>query len=294
MHMENNLCFVQFMHPGGEYCPTHGKVCEWNKGDHKRKFLVQEGLCLNGGEVKTDNLMFWGEWEPQSNTEQISYPKQGCPRYFHKPYYTMLGVKEEKRSGKCGDGEHFQNTDPFVFGESFLYSNCKQLGRKGNPLNLRYLDRGSVILFGSHIQGSFVLDTVFVVDYWETLDGNFGETLKDKVSEAFIDVTASRLSYFPQIPFRLYFGATYKKPLFGMHSFFPCLPYAQERGGFARPRIILDEFLTQTLKQGQRFNIKEVNNDIEIVRLLWGKVAEQVKEQGLALGVEVRTPEKMR
>lgn len=289
MNMGNNLCFVQFIHPGGEHYPTYGKACEWNSGDHKRKFIAQKGSYLNGDEVKMDNLMFWGEWEPQSNTEQILSPKQYGPRYFHNLYYTMSDIKEENGPGVCGDGEYFQNTDPFVFGESFLYSNCKQLGKKG----LQHLDRGSVILFGSHIQWSFVLDTVFVVDHYETLDGRFKETLKDKVSEAFMDVTASRLLYSATTPFRLYFGATHKKPLFGMYSFFPCLPYAQESNGFARPRIVLDGFLTPSLKQGQRFNINEVHKNIDIVRSLWGMVAEQVKEQGLALGIKAMMPEKI-
>lgn len=287
--MKNNLCFVQFIHPGGEHCPTHDKVCEWNTGDHKRKFLVQEGSYLNGNEVKTDNLMFWGEWEPQSDTEQILSSEQYGPKYFHKPYYTISDTKEENKSGICGDNEGCQNTDPFIFGEPFLYSNCKQLNKK----SLKHLDRGSVILFGSKIHGSFVLDTVFVVDHWEILDKNFKEILKDKVSETFMDVTASRLSYSSSISYRLYFGATYKKPIFGMYSFFPCLPYKQESKGFTRPRIVLDGFLTQSLMQGLRLNVDEVHNDIEIVRSLWEEVIEQVKEQGLMLGIETMIPPKI-
>ena len=56
-----------------------------------------------------------------------------------------------------------QNTDPWVFGNSFLYSNCKQLTPRGNPSALQGLSRGSLVLFGSSTGGRFVIDTVFVV-----------------------------------------------------------------------------------------------------------------------------------
>lgn len=54
-----------------------------------------------------------------------------------------------------------------MFNDYFLYCLCKQV----RFVNLRYLDRGSIILFGSTIsakKGSpdFVVDTVFVVDEW--------------------------------------------------------------------------------------------------------------------------------
>lgn len=58
-----------------------------------------------------------------------------------------------------------QNTDPLVFGDSFLYSNCRQgaIGR------LRELRAGSVIVFGSVVSKSWVVDTVFVVGDESTL-----------------------------------------------------------------------------------------------------------------------------
>ncbi len=43
---------------------------------------------------------------------------------------------------------------------------CQQNTKRG-ATQLRYLDRGSVILFGSCVNGSLVLDTVFVADSWE-------------------------------------------------------------------------------------------------------------------------------
>lgn len=57
------------------------------------------------------------------------------------------------------DCEGLHNTDPFIFGDQFLYSNCKQ----PSSLRLRSLDRGSVIAFGSRKAGRWLLDTVLVV-----------------------------------------------------------------------------------------------------------------------------------
>jgi hypothetical protein len=53
-----------------------------------------------------------------------------------------------------------QNTDPFVFGDQFHYTGCLQHTKRG-ATQLRYLDRGSVILFGScREKRDFVVDTV--------------------------------------------------------------------------------------------------------------------------------------
>ena len=50
-----------------------------------------------------------------------------------------------------------------MFGDRFLYSNCKQLTPHGSASALQSLTRGSVIVFGSQIDGRFRLNMVFVV-----------------------------------------------------------------------------------------------------------------------------------
>lgn len=59
---------------------------------------------------------------------------------------------------------HFgiQNTYPYVFGDNFLYSNCRQNDRRG-PLRTQRLAVGSLILFGSQLAREFVIDAVFVL-----------------------------------------------------------------------------------------------------------------------------------
>ena len=102
------------------------------------------------------------------------------------------------------------NTDPFVFGECFRYSNCRQTHCE----DLRKLAPGSVILFGSNLGGAFVLDTVFVVDFG--VDYSWGEP----ASIADVDEPFRRIVLDPLFTsqenrsrtFRLYRGATPKAP----------------------------------------------------------------------------------
>lgn len=64
-------------------------------------------------------LWAWGEWEPESDLVCRFGPPAGdkrYPRYLWKPYYVP----------KDSYGE-WHNTDPFIFRDRFLYSNCGQL-----------------------------------------------------------------------------------------------------------------------------------------------------------------------
>jgi DNA-binding CsgD family transcriptional regulator len=98
--------------------------------------------------------MLWGEWEAQSRVAD-RYPdaSTGMPRFVHEPFVQRPSDMGAER----------QNTDPFVFGETFLYSNCRQFTPDEQPSRLQRLSPGSVILFGSTLERRFVLDTVLVV-----------------------------------------------------------------------------------------------------------------------------------
>lgn len=146
--MEDARCFVQFIHPGGEHVPDAGRVRTWNTGPHRRKFLCCRGAVAEIA-GKSD-LGFWAEWEPPSEViDEIAAPLAGGPRFIYRPYWVHPG-----------SFRGLQNTDPFVFG-GFYYSICRQ-NRSTGPTQLQRLLPGSVVLFGSHLRGEFVLDTVFV------------------------------------------------------------------------------------------------------------------------------------
>ena len=165
-------------------------------------------------------------------------------------------------------------------------------------MQLRHLKRGSVILFGSHRGGSFVLDTVFVVEKW--VDHTV-ESLKDKKLPADLPVEYLDVSLRPWYAdelgcgaaedgrsWRLYYGAAPEDPVEGMFSFFPCLP-AEGGKGFARPRIALPGRVTDGLKQGTKLNR---GLGLKAIKTHFKEVRAQVEAEavGLSLGVYAELP----
>jgi len=289
--MDDKLCFVQFIHPGGEHEPDDGFHKGWNTKAHKRKFLRQAGRHVSNEKIEESDLLFWGEWEPESNAQRIDAPLPHGPRFIYEPYYVV-----PKSYGGL------QNTDPFVFGQQFHYTGCQQRTTRG-ATQLRYLSKGSVILFGScEDRSAFMLDTVFVVDHWIDHDrANYRQVGAEAVSQEYKEVTISPWYQEPLVEsiscaqtgsletWRLYFGVIYDKPLHGMYSFFPCQPYEAESKGFARPKISLRGVITDNLNQGKKLTEQQ---DLDEMKLLWDKVAEQVEKHGLAFGVYAQMPER--
>jgi len=146
---EESPVFVQFPHPGGEHIPP-GDDMPWNIHPHRRKFLVSRGRYIDeDSRAGSAVLTLWGEWEPPSRVVR-RWPKNGrLPRVLHRPYW-VRPAKDVFR----------QNTDPWIWGERMLYSNCKQIvGPERRPTSMQKLHRGSVLCFGSSIDGEFCIDT---------------------------------------------------------------------------------------------------------------------------------------
>ena len=289
--------FVQFIHPGGEHSPKpkNSNHIPWNdKKDHKRKFLINPGKYLeNDSTIKEDKLIFWGEWEAQSDVIQhFDSENNGYPQYLCQPYYSIPQ-----------NTEGLQNTDPFVFGKQFYYVMCQQSNK-----NLRNLERGSVILFGSCLNQKFVLDTVFVVSNYYDLENIKSnkclQQVRELVSSTYFDVTIDRLlsddcSRTSQnnddrpmsMSRRLYLGATYENPVKEMFSFFPCLPYKNNiADGFKRPVIQIDDVISDNNPQGIKYKHKNYPKNLESNQILWNKVKQQVENKNLNLGVYADLP----
>ena len=152
--MVDSCCFVQFPHPGREARLGRKGGGGWSTlaATHARKFMQARGEWIEaGGCLRSGDLWAWGEWEAQSQlVRRLRRPDTLThPECLWRPCYTI----------PYGGWEGLHNTDPFIFGERILYSNCKQAS---SPC-LRSLDRGSVIAFGSRKAGQWVLDTVLVV-----------------------------------------------------------------------------------------------------------------------------------
>lgn len=279
--MPNSRCFIQFPHPGGEYRPGPSGWDQWNdlRCAHARKFMQFDGEWIDdAGGRHSGELRAWGEWEAHSKLlRELRQPdSREYPKYLWHPYFTELP----------GGHEGLHNTDPFIFGERMLYTNCKQ---SMFPV-LRRLARGSVIAFGSKKNHRWILDTVFVVA--GSVDYAAPEAriaLADHASDAFLEVTAGPLADNGETgPFTFYWGATPEEPVDGMFSFFPAMR-AGGSVGFERPTICLPKtYFTETLGRG----IKS-QRDLAPSTLvgLWRSLVEQVLNAGLVLGTHAALPE---
>ena len=297
--MARKVYIVQFTHPGGEHTLNRQEeknyIKEWNYGGHKRKFLKAVGQCVkeDGSLTPKKELLFWGEWEPTSKVKPVSgtVGTGVMPNCVHEPFLqgssSSLILPPYYNSKKKGR----QNTDPFVFGENFLYSCCKQRKRiRKSALTsftkLGELEKGSIILFGSTISKKwggpyFVLDTVFVVgDYKNYNSKNSPIDLKGFVPSDYFDIMGFT-NWKPVNDFVCYKGATASNPYDGMFSFVPCKPFDSANTGFPRVKLtnaVLD-FISDNLNAAPKYVAECPIKD------LWNKVCDIVRKQGFELGV---------
>ena len=274
---------VQFPHPGGEHVPS-GSHMGWNLGSHARKFLAATGTRIDAdGRAHDGPLAFWGEWEAPSHVIRRWDRRAALPTVLHDPYWTRNAPDRER-----------QNTDPWVFGDTFIYSNCKQLTPADAPSALQSLPVGSLILFGSARAGEFVLDTVFVVGeaagrYWPMGPDTASEV---EVEDAFRTCTIESLARLParyaHARFALFRGATPEAPVGGIYSFTPCVPLGAGSPRFVRPPIRLDGLINPRSAQSPS-GAKSRHRPAD-VQQAWDDVVDQVLAAGLDLAVRLDTP----
>jgi len=271
---------VQFPHPGEEHNPGNARRQSWNAGRHRRKFLKSHGRFVAEDESVGDgDLVFWGEWEAPSYIIKRWEPKDHLPRFLHSP------VWERPPAGMMR-----QNTDPWVFGDSFRYSNCNQLRHKPQRKRtaLQELTPGSVVLFGSTIGGEFVIDTVFVVKD----SCRFSPSEPPETDEVFRVCTVESLittGNTSDDPFTLYRGATLEAPVNGMYSFVPCWRANAAMARFQRPAISQSHtYINPSSTQTPR-GAKALRSAPE-VRGLWESTRGQVLKTGCLLGVWFENP----
>ena len=280
--MDDRRCFVQFPHPGREHEPDRDGGKTWNKSNrsHRRKFMRFRGEWIErDGGKRTGDLYAWGEWEPESELIRELHQPVGdsqYPRYLWRPYYMPKN-----------DYQGLHNTDPFIFCERFLYSNCGQ----GSKPGLTRLGDGSIIAFGSgkEIMGErrWMLDTVLVVkDSVEYCPPEASTALDEWAPEdAFWVATGGLLTDSG----RLYRGATPDDPVDGMFSFFPAIPAGSD-GGFSRPLIDLpSDYFNARNWQAPKGLWRD--RTAEELHGLWYSLVSQVRAKGLVLGTYAEPPE---
>lgn len=270
--------FVQFPHPGGEHTPV-GDHMAWNVGAHRRKFLSTPGRYVAAdGHDAFGELTLWGEWEPPSRVVR-RWPTNGrLPRVLHRPYWV-----------RPRDTGFRQNTDPWIWGERMLYSNCKQLGPHSRPTSMQKLPRGSVVCFGSTMDGEFCVDTVFVVASAEPWVP--AEASRSNVSDVFVVCTGDSITAdgIPaQIDLTLYRGATVDEPVDGMYSFVPARRADPGGPPFTRPALRLPGLINPASKQSTWGYNRPLTSST--IRLAWQSVRNQVFASGAVLAVRIDTP----
>ena len=269
---------VKFPHPGGEHNRERSARQAWNTGDHRRKFMCSKGHYVgDDGQTVETQLVFWGEWEPPSFILQRWPPIGSLPQLLHEPVWETPTLWPR------------QNTDPWVFGPCFYYSNCRQLSRSGRPTGLQQLSPGSVIFFGSTIAKTFVLDTVFVV----ASSTRYTPRNPPTTDEAFRLCTVESLKTAENIDsqYTLYSGATFEEPLNGMYSFVPCRRYDENDCRFSRPAVRLPKNY-KVSNTRQTYGTK-VPMELKDVAELWRDVKRQVQRSECLLGVNLMLPRRL-
>ncbi|WP_019227214.1 hypothetical protein [Sedimentibacter sp. B4] len=346
--MDNTIPkIVLFGHTGTEHldknnlkdkdCPTYdfdrvinNQYMPWNDGDHHRKFIKAKGKYISKLDEDTysGDIVFWGEWEPATSFNVIQNKNLKSAkseveeiRNSNKPHYlhTVEYLKKES-------GEYLQNTDPYVFGDNFFYTNCKQYRKV-----MKNLNKGDIVLFGTtgrvtNENKYMELDTVFVVDEKVTVinikDNPDFSTFSDKKYECFKNVVLKKIferknkrtgNFYVQNDektFIIYKGATIDNPINGMYSFFPCKKYENDLTNCSFGKVLITneqygEYLyvslqnintpTDKMKDKTPFlqcykNFTGINDNEVAIKDFWLTVVQTVFDQGCYLGVYADEP----
>lgn len=300
----------------------------WNNSVHQRKFIKCRGLYLDKESFYTNgkykpcegNLLFWGEMEYPTHYEKIDYNEAVDNRYPH--YVHTPAEQRKKHIENCSseslcklygtlfdDGSTriyepkigLQNSDPYVFGDAFYYSCCKQR-KLGKSTKLQELEFGDTIIFYSYKgrASDFVcmVDTVFVVgEKIGEYKKNEYATIRESISDLYFQNVILPIFYGNgssadgEGGFTLYRAATFESPANGMFSYFPCKPCGDNGCcGFPRYEIkngVLSDDMVLKSKQG--FAVKDVN-DNETAKNIWNSLTENILAAGYSLGVRAFEP----
>lgn len=257
----------------------------WNNTPtHWRKFIKHKGWYLDnvGGQLSTEprvaELYFWGEWEPQSQFEltgNLFLNKERLPHAIHSPSFS-------------DDNKGRHNTDPFVFGDHFYYTNCKQK-QIGNGKKMLSLPQESIILFGSEINKSdFTIDTVFVVSDSETVSEYklHTENYPSILRKMTIDLNGGLSDWHKLYKGKMYnLSKQYAENIKSTFCFFPCKVDCGDIG-FARPIINWRKFNLQ--KPGAGTVLYTVNFTSDFT--FWNALVTELLAQGFSLGIRLELP----
>lgn len=283
---EKFLGVVQFIHPGAEHHVDKNGWTPWNLKKHGRKYLAVNGRAIDSSNHCDSSVLFvWAEWEGPSRSI-FDWPNK------HGEYPSHLVVPQYPGHAKPIYG--LQNTDPYIFGDHFKYTLCKQINKNGVSNFLARLQPGTLILFGSNVKNSFVLDTAMVLSEvkvehslanWASVLSSCSDTYKAMTLEPMYFDKNIR----PESRFTYYQGASHHTPFNKTFSYSPCIQETKLPQGFERPNISLPIVINQRLMMGQ----KRTQMSLSAIQECWLDTKAQVFDQDLCLGVEFDEPEKV-
>lgn len=241
----------------------------WNDTrQHWRKFIVRNGKYLDGmGILKNDDLYFWGEYEPNSDSTYVQKRTPYAVHYNLKPVRTLPSMPDEAL-----------NTDPYVYG--YFRNICCR--RRGNDYQ-----KGDVLVFGTmDINANTIeIDTVIVVGSIENVcnlnpNGQYYLAAVKPLKNNPIDYVEG-----------LMFNGEES-----YYSFVPCLPasrihntktkYSQAANIFKKPILNLNLFGTNVYRVS-RYRGKECD-PVPFQPMYWDMILQAVRNNGLELGIEIQ------
>jgi hypothetical protein len=291
--VDRPMSVVQFVHPGFEYhCTEHvgrknrrSGVMAWKSGNslHDRKFMLTPGSMYDPATQRDHTLVplgFWGEWEGPSVYWRVDSPGKPLPSIVHAPFRPAHWPVEP-----------VQNTDPMIFGDSFVYSNCLQCTYR----SMRTLSRGSIVLFGRYGRAagrpSFSLDTCLVVEQIHTLPPvpiGTRHLGRDLLTDAVLSPLHSEGI---ENDLTVYFGRCRSAVPAHPFSFFPAQLIDESLPLFPRPELRPVGALQDVINPGNMQGIKTTSHlDVLDRDAIWAEIVRQVNRQGCGLGYYAAPP----
>ena len=269
---------VQLNHPGNQKPFIIGNgyqqinnhiVREWNDEiKHYRKFIRNRGEYLStlNGLPRSSKLLFWGEWEGNSDFTPFGNVT-GIPNGIHVPFHSVL------IRGR-------QNTDPYVFGEYFKYAICSQTGVMCN------LSADSMILFGTTKDIGFELDTVFIIRTHESAQNVFLSNASNYTlvyrEETLKQLDQTYLGPNPSLKNKIYYSQTWRDN----KKYFSFVPSKIDNDtGFQK--VVLPFPPMGKQKIGHPYHHFDNMNHIQ----LWEFIVKEVFRQGFYLGIKFDEPQ---
>lgn len=318
---ETEYRVFQFTHPGTEHSKgeklEEGKFLKlWNPVEkpgesvsHRRKYLRCHGEYIDkNSEKQMSSLDFWGEWEPDSIAKELNTDSadesEYAANYIQYPVFLdfrnnpsanennvtanmICRLLKEQDDNLKREGRAIQNTDPFVYGNCFMYSSiCK-------PEQTITLKPGSIILFGSTknrqesfgkkrkvVETWYRVDTVFVIkeviDIDEETINQYKGTIYYKAALQFLNLSDKIKKEKEVFSHKLFFGATVDDPYDGMYSYIPA--HISSNDTYQTMRLNAGEF--PEISQGIQSRGKTVVTGNNEVKEFWERLRKYTYKQG--------------